>query len=174
MDVCDQMMSAVNLPDKLIRYTSEHTLLNPKTSPWTNRLKSYTAVLGVLIITFFILLFYRNSIEATFLRILGQLYSYDQESKIIKNVYTYKIVNKTTSTFDDLEFKLLNEEGQIYDVTQESIHLEESEIKDGTVFVEIKVSDWKGEALKLKIGIFSRGEPIETATVRFIGPRMYK
>ena len=51
---------------------------------------------------------------------------------------------------------------------------EESEIKDGTVFVEIKVSDWKGEALKLKIGIFSRGEPIETATVRFIGPRMYK
>lgn len=174
IDVCDHMMRAVNLPDKLIRYTSENAISNPETNHWTPRLKSYTALLVALIISFFILLFYRNSIEATFLRIPGQMYSLDQESQIIKNVYTYKIINKTTSTFEDLEFRLLNEEGQIYDVTQKSIRLGDSEIKDGTVFVEIESFVWEGETLKLKIGVFSEGEHIETTSVKFIGPRMYK
>lgn len=174
MDACDQIMRAVNLPDKLIRYTSENAISNPKINYWTTRLKSYTVLLATLIITFFVLLFYRNSIEATFLRIPGQLYSQEESSTTIKNVYTYKIINKTTSAFEDLEFRLLNKQGQIYDVTQKSIYLRESEIKDGTVFVEIESSSWKGKTLKLKIGIFSKGDHIETTTVKFIGPRMYK
>ena len=174
MDACDHIMRAVNLPDKLIRYTSENAILNPKANQWTPRLKSYTAVLGALIITFFVLLFSRNAIEATFLRIPGQLYSQEKESRAIKNVYTYKLVNKTTEAFKDLEFKLLNKDGKIYDVTQKSITLGKSEIQDGTVFIEIQNADWEGETLKLKIGIFSQGKHIETASVRFIGPRMYK
>lgn len=174
IDVCDHMMRAVNLPDKLIRYTSEDAISNPKTNHWTPRLKSYTVLLGALIISFLVLLFYRNSIEVTFLRIPGQMYSLDQESQVIKNVYTYKIINKTTSKFENLEFRLLNQNGQISDVTQTSIRLGESEIKDGTVFVQIKSSAWEGETLKLKIGIFSQGEHIETTSVKFIGPRMYK
>jgi len=173
MDVCDHIMRSVNLPEKLIRYTSEKAITNPKISHWTTRLKAYTAVLGILLVTFLLLIFSRNEIEATFLRIPGQLYAQEQGSSVIKNVYTYKLLNKSSTNYEEIELRLLNHQGKIYSVTQ-SIQLGENEIQDGTVFIEISESEWHGKTLKLEIGIFNHGTRIETASVRFIGPRTFQ
>ena len=173
MDECDHIMRSVGFPDKLIRYTSEKAISNPKTSQWTPRLKAYTSVLGILLTAFFILTFSRSEIEATFLRIPGQLYTQEEGSSVIKNVYTYKLLNKTTRDFEDIEFRLLGNKGKIYSVTK-AIRLRENEIKDGTVFIEIPNAEWEGKTLKLRIGIFNQGKRIETTSVSFIGPRTFQ
>ena len=43
------------------------------------------------------MLFLRNDVEATILRLPGQLYQH-KENGIISNIYTYKVINKNNKT----------------------------------------------------------------------------
>ena len=54
----------------------------------------------------------RNDIEARVLRLPGQLYEH-KEGNMISNVYTYKLINKTTDEIQDVTFKLITHEGKI-------------------------------------------------------------
>ena len=45
-------------------------------------------------------------LEANILRLPGQLYEH-KEGNIISNVYTYKLLNKTTKDIADVHFELI-------------------------------------------------------------------
>ncbi len=173
IDECDTIMEKVDLPKGLIRYASEDEITKKEKFKFTPRLKGYTAVLVILIGVLIGMLFLRNEMEATILRLPGQLYEH-KEGNIISNVYTYKLLNKTTKDIKDVRFQLLSHIGTIELVRHDNFNVPAEKLAEGTLFIEINASALNGDKDRLRIGVFSGDELIETTTARFLAPRSYK
>lgn len=172
IDACDHMMEQVNLPKGLIRYASEDNIEKKAKFKFSARLKGYSAVLVILIGVFIGMLFLRNDVEARVLRLPGQLYE-RLDNNIISNVYTFKLVNKTTEEIQDIRFELMSHEGTIRLVKNHSFSLESQGLAEGTLFIEIRASDITGDKDNIKIGVYSGDKLIETTKTAFLGPRTY-
>lgn len=173
IDACNQMMAAVNLPKDLIRYASEENIEKKAKFTFNARLKGYTAVLVILLGVLTGMLFLRNDVEATVLRLPGQLYEHKGED-IISNVYTYKLINKTTKEIPEVHFELISHKGIIRVVSHDRIQVPEQGLAEGTLFIEVDSHELEDEKEKLKIGVYSEDQLIETTTTVFLGPRSYK
>ncbi len=173
IDACDAMMEKVNLPKGLIRYASEENIAEKKPFTFSPRLKGYTAVLGILIAVLIGMLFLRNDVEASILRLPGELYE-KKENNIISNVYTYKLINKTTSKIEDVNFKLISHKGTIEVVSQDSFEVPEQGMAQGTLFIEIPLPAIESDRERLKIGVYSGEKLIETTVTAFLGPRSFR
>lgn len=172
IDACDHMMEKVDLPKGLIRYASEANIEKKEKFRFTPRLKGYSAVLIILIGVFVGMLFLRNDVEARILRLPGQLYEKVDENRI-SNVYTYKLVNKTTKDIEDVRFELMSHEGTIRLVKDHEFTVEQQGISEGTLFIEINAGDLSSDREKVKIGVYSGDKLIETTKSAFLGPRSY-
>lgn len=173
IDACDSIMESVDLPKGLIRYASEDNIEKKKKFTFSPRLKGYTVVLGILTAVLVGMLFLRNDVEANILRLPGQLYERKGEN-IISNVYTFKLINKTSEEIDDVHFKLLSHDGNIKVVSHNRFKVPKQDLAKGTLFIEIHNSALKGDKDLLKIGVYSKDKLIETTTTAFLGPRSYK
>lgn len=172
MDACDEIMEAVNLPKGLIRYASEENIEKKAKFEFTPRLKGYTAVLVILIGVLVGLLFVRSDVEATVLRIPGQLPE-QLDNNVIRNVFTYKLINKTTSDKDAISFKLKSPKGEIQTVKKNEIVVPAQELIEGTFFVEIHSAELEDNRNKIIIEIYSGDKLIETTSATFLGRRSY-
>lgn len=172
IDACDSIMESVNLPKGLIRYASEESIEKKVGFTFNTRLKGYSVVLGILIVVFGTMLFLRNDLEARILRLPGQLYEH-KENNMISNVYTYKLFNKTTKDIDHVSFKLLSHQGTISMVKNQEFKVPKQGLEEGTLFIEINAAELTGDKDKVKIGVYSDGELIETTRTAFLGPRTY-
>ncbi len=173
IDECDTIMEKINLPKGLIRYASEDNIEKKAPFKLTARMKGYIAVLVILIGILGGMLALRNDVEAVVLRLPGQLYEH-KDNGIISNVFTYKLVNKTTENIEDISFRLRGLEGEIKLVsTSDTFKIKAQGIAEGTMFIELKQSDLSGDKNKLRIDVYSNEELIETTTVSFLGPRSY-
>jgi len=173
IDACDHIMESVNLPKGLIRYASEDNIEKKTKFKFTARLKGYTAVLFILTGILVGMLFLRNDVEARVLRLPGQLYEHKADN-IISNVYTFKLVNKTSKPIENIKFKLLSHKGEINLVRHENLNVKSQGLAEGTMFIEINNSALSGDKDRVKIGIYSGDILIETTTASFLGPRSYK
>ena len=173
IDACDDIMEAVNLPKGLIRYASEENIEKKAPFSFTPRLKGYTAVLVILIGVLSGLLFLRSDVEANILRLPGQLYEH-KENNIISNVFTYKLLNKTTRDIEDIQFVLKSPKGTIHTVKQGEIVVPAQDLSQGTLFIEINNSALSGDKNRAVIEVYSGKNLIETTSVTFLGPRSYK
>ncbi len=172
IDECDTIMEKIDLPKGLIRYASEDNIERKAKFTFNPRLKGYAAVLAILTGVFIGMLFLRNDLEANILRLPGQLYEH-KEGNIISNVYTYKLINKTSEDIGDVSFKLLSHKGKIDLVSHRSFEVPAQELAEGTLFIEINNAALNGDKDKLKIGVYSGDQLIETTTTRFLAPRSY-
>ena len=119
------------------------------------------------------MLFLRNDVEANILKIRGQLYE-RKDNNVISNVFTYKVVNKTTKTIADVSFKLISHDGEIKIVsTNNYFDVPAQDLAEGTLFIEIHNSQLSGDRNTLKIGVYQDDKLIETTTANFLGPRSY-
>ncbi|MDO5968517.1 cytochrome c oxidase accessory protein CcoG [Flavivirga aquimarina] len=174
IDECDHIMESINLPKGLIKYTSEENIEKKTPFKLSARLKGYIAVLSILIGLLTGMLFLRNDVEANILRLPGQLYEH-KENNIISNVFTYKLVNKTTKDIENVSFKLMSHKGDLKLVaTHDSFVVPSQGIAEGTLFIEINNSALTGDRNKIKIGVYANNILIETTTANFLGPRSYK
>ncbi|WP_339917746.1 cytochrome c oxidase accessory protein CcoG [Yeosuana marina] len=173
IDECDSIMEKVGLEKGLIRYASEAEIENKEPFKLTARMKGYIAVLVILVGVLTGMLFLRNDVEATVLRLPGQLFEH-KANNMISNVFTYKLVNKTTKEIDDVVFKLRKYKGTIKLVsTKDNFIVPAQGIAEGTLFIEINKSELNGDKNKLMIEVYSHDKLIETTTVNFLGPRSY-
>lgn len=174
IDECDHIMEKVNLPKGLIRYASEDNINKKIPFKLTARIKGYIAVLGILTTVFIGMLFLRNDVEANILRLPGQLYEH-KDNNIISNVFTYKLVNKTTNDINDVSFRLMSHKGTIKIVSfDKSFTVPKQDITEGTLFIEINNVALSGDRNTLKIGVYKNDDLIETTRANFLGPRSYK
>jgi len=173
IDECDTIMEKVNLPKGLIRYASEDEITKKEKFKFTPRLKGYTAVLVILTGVLVGMMFLRNDLEANILRLPGQLYEH-KEGNIISNVFTYKLLNKTTKAVEDVHFELISPKGEIKLVRNDNFDVQPEALAEGTLFIEINAAALSGDKNNLKIGVYSKDKLIETTTARFLAPRSYK
>jgi len=117
------------------------------------------------------LIFLRNDIDANILRLPGQLYS--TQGDTIRNVYTYKLINKTTKSYNDISIKLISHKGNIK-IIEGKIILPKGDLHEGTLFITIAKKDINSSKEKLKIGIYANGELIETNKTNFPAPLQIK
>ncbi|GAA4307867.1 cytochrome c oxidase accessory protein CcoG [Christiangramia aestuarii] len=171
IDACNKMMDAVDFPRGLIRYASEENIEQKSRFRLTPRLKGYAAVLFILISVLSGMLFLRSDIEANILRLPGQLYEH-KENNIISNVYTYKLINKTSKDFENVQFRLQSHDGSVHTV-KSSIVVPANGLVEGTLFVEIDRAALENEKDKIRIAIYSSDDLIETTGTTFLGPRSY-
>ncbi len=173
IDACDSIMDSVALPKGLIRYTSQDHIEKKSPFVFSARLKGYTAVLFILIGVLVGMLFLRNPVEATILRLPGQLFEH-KEGGIISNVYTYKLVNKTDQTMDSIHFELKNNKGLIRLVPDRFVTLKANHMGEGTLFIELPQTHLSGDKNKLEILIYQGNTLIETTSASFLGPRSFR
>ncbi len=173
IDACDSIMDSVALPKGLIRYTSQDHIEKKSPFVFSARLKGYTAVLFILIGVLVGMLFLRNPVEATILRLPGQLFEH-KEGGIISNVYTYKLVNKTDQTMDSIHFELKNKKGLIRLVPDRFVTLKANHMGEGTLFIELPQTHLSGDKNKLEILIYEGNTLIETTSASFLGPRSFR
>ncbi|GEP52238.1 cytochrome c oxidase accessory protein CcoG [Flavobacterium noncentrifugens] len=172
IDECNAIMESVNLPKGLIRYATEDEIEKQGKFRFTSRMKGYTAVLGILIGIFAGLLLLRNDVEVSVLRLPGQLF--EHKDKNISNVYTYKIVNKTASDYNDVHFELISHIGQIKKVGNIHFSLGKQQISQGTLFIEINQYLLESDKTKLEIGVYNGKILLGKAKTNFLGPRTFE
>jgi cytochrome c oxidase accessory protein FixG len=174
IDECDHIMESINLPKGLIRYASEENIEKKTPFILTPRMKGYIAVLAIMTGLLIGMLFLRNDVEANVLRLPGQLYEH-KDNNIISNVFTYKLVNKTSNDIEDVTLKLMSHKGALKLVaTHDDFVVPSQGIAKGTLFVEINNSALSGDRNKIKIGVYQGDKLIETTTANFLGPRSFK
>lgn len=172
IDECDHIMESIDLPKGLIRYASEDEIVKNEKFTFTPRMKGYTAVLFILIGILCGLLFLRNDVEATVLRLPGQTFEHKGEN--ISNVYTFKIVNKTVKDFEQIHFKISDPKGgKVILVGKPMIKIEKGEYAQGTLFIEINPAFLKSYKTNVKIEVYDGDELVETTTTNFLGPRTF-
>lgn len=174
IDECDHIMESINLPKGLIKYASEDNIEKKAPFKLTARMKGYMAILAILMGLLTGMLFLRNDVEANILRLPGQLYEH-KDNNMISNVFTYKLVNKTTKDIENVSLKLISHKGTLNLVTTSNTFRVPSQgFAEGTLFIEINNSALLGDRNRLKIGVYQGDELIETSTANFLGPRRYK
>ena len=171
IDECDTIMESVGLPKGLIRYASETEIAKKEPFKFTARMKGYTAVLFILLGVLVGLLFLRNDVEASVLRLPGQLFEHKGDK--ISNVYTYKIVNKTNKDFTDVRFELISPKGEIKTVGSNRILVKKGEFAQGTNFIEIESFLLESDKSKLHIAVYNGDILLESTTTNFLSPRSF-
>ncbi len=173
IDECDDIMDKVGFPKGLIRYASEDNIEKKEPFKLTLRLKGYIVVLAILTGALFVMLQLRNDVEARILRLPGQLFEHKADN-IISNVFTYKLVNKTTKDIGNVDFRLKKYKGTIKLVsTDKSFVVPAQGLAEGTLFIELDQSLLEDDKTKLTIEVYSDDELIETTNVNFLGPRSF-
>jgi ferredoxin len=167
IDACDDIMEKSGFEKGLIRYASEDNIEKKEKFKFNARLIAYSVILTILVGVLVTMLFLRNDVEATVLRLPGQ--TFQSTDTTIKNVYTVKFINKTTKDIENVEIKLISHKGKI-DLVGGASNIERQGLKEGTLFIEINKEDLSSSKEKLKLGIYSNGELIETTTTNFMGP----
>ena len=171
IDECDAMMESVGLPKGLIRYASEDEIEKNAKFKFTTRMKGYTSVLVILIGVLIGLLFIRTDVEATILRLPGQLFQHKGDK--ISNIYTFRIINKTNTDFDDIHFKLHDKLGIIKVVGKNDFKVLKQGMAEGTLFIEIDQYLLNSDRTKIKIDVYNNNNKIESTTTNFLCPRSF-
>jgi polyferredoxin len=164
-------MDKIDKPRGLIRYASEDNIAKNKAFDFNLRMKGYTGVLIALIAVLISMLFLRNSVEASILRLPGQLF--EHKDTRLSNVFTYKIINKTDKEIENVQFKVLSIKGTVKVVSGDSFSIEPTNYAEGTLFIEIESALINKAKTELKIGVYSNDELIDTTEVNFLGPRSF-
>ncbi|MDR6846065.1 cytochrome c oxidase accessory protein CcoG [Flavobacterium granuli] len=171
IDECDTIMESVGLPLGLIRYASEDEIETKAKFKFTARMKGYTAILVILVGVLTGLLFLRTEVEATILRLPGQLFQHKGEN--ISNVYTFKIINKTNHDINNLHFKLVGIKGTLKVVGVQELRVLKHEMSSGTMFIEINRFLLESDRTKLEIDLYEGNKKIETTYTNFLSPRSF-
>jgi cytochrome c oxidase accessory protein FixG len=171
IDECDTIMEGVGLPKGLIRFASEDEIEKKAPFRFTARMKGYTAILTILVGILLGLLFLRNDVEATILRLPGQLFQHKGEN--ISNIYTFKIINKTNNDFKDIHFKLVGIKGNLNVVGNQDFKVPRQGMNSGTLFVEINQNLLESDKTKLLIEVYEGDKKIEATTTNFLSPRSF-
>jgi cytochrome c oxidase accessory protein FixG len=168
IDACNFMMEKTGRPKGLIRFDSENNIAEGKKFRFNAKLKGYTAVLIVLIAAIVALLITRKNIDGTLMRTSGMLYQ-ERGTDSITNLYNLKLINKSIKGYT-LELKPDNFTGRVELVGNNHIKVEGEQQVNATLFIVRDKKSIHERKEKLKIGLYFKGEKVNTMGSTFLGP----
>ena len=167
IDECNTIMDGVGLKKGLIRMVSENGIKNKTSFEWTRRVKSYTALLILLLGILISLLITRSDFETVIFRLRGTTYQMDESGKI-SNIFEINLTNKTRNKYD-IKFKLGDPEGEIILETKKLTLKNEAVINNRLIIKYPYGSITDGKKI-ITIIVVGNGKEIQKVKVKFIGP----
>jgi cytochrome c oxidase accessory protein FixG len=169
MDACDAVMDRIDKPRGLIKYASYDGIKTGDHKIFTTRVLAYSVVLSIMIFSVFYMLLTRPDIEATILKVPGQLYQ-KQPNDRISNLYNMQFLNKTYEDVD-LQLKIKDIEGaSIRRVGESDLFIPAGERIDCVFFIELPKSAVTKMKMKLIIQLIRKDEVVDEVKTNFIGP----
>jgi cytochrome c oxidase accessory protein FixG len=169
IDACDDVMTKINKPKGLIRYSSYNAIKEGAQKLFTPRIAGYSVVLVALItlLTYFIST--RGDIETTVLKVPGTLYTKTDDGQIT-NLYSIEFVNKT---FEDISLEVRIEspkQATFMKIGDPVIVVPKEGILKGMIMVKLPEEAITSMKTVIELGIYQNGEKVETAKAKFVGP----
>ncbi len=173
IDACDAIMTSINKPQGLIRYASDNSIKDGVQLRFTTRIKSYTAMLVLLISLLVFLLVSRTDLDARLMRTSGMTYTNMPDGRLA-NLYDLKLANKTHQDIP-VELKLENLKGEISFINDGAGNIAKSEsYTHFQFFVKLPRTEVKGWKTPVIIGMYQNGIKIKTIEANFMGPEVYE
>jgi cytochrome c oxidase accessory protein FixG len=166
IDACNMMMKHVGKDPELITFASENNIASGKKFEFSWRLKSYSAVLAILIILLSILITTRTTFDATVLRVPGQTIQENSDGTI-SNLYRIKVTNKSNKT---LPYHIVSSDSSIK-IERIGVPLDSlkgRQLAEETFFIKVKPSDVHMRKVKYEIRLMSGQKIIDTKKAIFI------
>lgn len=167
IDSCNYVMKKMNLPKGLIRYASENEIAKKKPFQFTARMKTYSAILLILVTLMSFMLVTRKDVRVNISRVGGQLYQ-EVGTDSLSNLYTITLNNKTQKTVD-LELKVENEAAVIKIVGTHQLQALVGQQNKSTMFVVMPLKNIKNRETVLKVGVYMNSKRMQTLTISFLG-----
>ena len=169
MDACDEVMTKVNRPKGLIRIASYNGIVEGTKKIFTGRVVGYSVVLTALLVALGTLLSNRTAVDATALRVPGQLYQKNEKGDI-QNLINILFINKSFDPIE-LEVKVRNiPTAIIQQVGKPGIKLGPNSTFEGIFFVTIPLADLHDPKTPIIIDVYQNGKVVETTETNFLGP----
>ncbi len=169
IDACDQVMDKIEKPRGLIKYASYNNIKEGNKRIFTTRVIGYIAVLSLLVSVVAFMLFTRTDVEATILKVPGQLYQ-EQPNERISNLYNIQFINKTNHEMP-LELKVQEYgDATIKRVGDEGIVVEAGSRLDAVFFIEMSRKDIVKMKTVIEVELIADGEIIDEIKTNFVGP----
>ncbi len=169
IDACDHVMDKINKPRGLIKYASYNGIKEGNSRIFTPRVIGYSVVLTLLVSAVAFMLFTRSDVEATILKVPGQLYQ-EQPNDRISNLYNIQFINKTTKNVK-LGLKVKDyPNATIKRVGGEGLDIKAEEKVDAVFFIEMDKKDLKKMKTSLQVELSADGNLIEEIPTNFVGP----
>lgn len=167
IDACDHIMESIDKPKGLIRYASENNINGGKKFKWTGRMSAYTALLGILLIIWGILIGTRSNFDATIMKQPGSTYQ-KLENGILNNIYEINLLNKSKNEYV-IELEVENANAEI-DIARKPLILKPEEQITERFVIKMHGSELKKGMKKLNITIKGNGQAILRKRTSFVGP----
>lgn len=167
IDACNSVMSRINKPKGLIRYASDKAIMESHKVKFNARAIAYSVVLAILLGLVGYFLMVRGEVETTFIRAQGSLYQEYGEDRY-SNLYNLQMINKTKQPVA-AELKLLSHIGEIK-IMGDALSAEKGEVAKRMLLIVLAKEDLKSSKTNIEIGVYSKGELLETISSTFVGP----
>ncbi|MEO7045497.1 MAG: cytochrome c oxidase accessory protein CcoG, partial [Ferruginibacter sp.] len=154
IDACDDIMIKIDKPVGLIRYASENSISNGVKLKFNGRIKSYTAVLALLLALLGFLLVSRSDLDATLMRTAGMTYTTLPDGRI-SNLYNLKLANKTHKNIV-FTLKLENLPGEIVPVGSGEFTVKKEDYSNLQFFVKLNKASIKNWKTEVQIGMYEQ------------------
>jgi cytochrome c oxidase accessory protein FixG len=168
IDACDTVMDKIKRPRGLIRYASLNGIEKNEPLRFTPRMRLYAIVLTILTTLFFVLVFTRADVETLLLRAPGGMFQALPDGRI-QNLYTVKIVNKTSHDIP-ITLRLEGSEGELSMIGNQ-LNLPGQDLAKTSVLIKLPRNEITGANTKVKVGVYNGDELLETVKTVFVGPR---
>ena len=169
IDECNTIMEGVGQEKGLIRLVSENGIKNGTAFEWTRRVKSYTALLILLLGILIGLLVTRTDFQTTIFRQRGTTYQ-TNNTVYISNIFEINLANKTRNNYI-INLKLEDTKGKIELVVHDLKLKKEAHLKDRFV-VKYPFNSMENGKKIIKVIVLGNGKEIQRVKVKFIGPLM--
>ena len=169
IDACDDIMTKIDKPKGLIRYSSFNAIQEGKHKVLTPRTIGYSFVLTALLVLLSYFILTRADIETTILKAPGTLYTKTDDGQIT-NLYTIEFINKT---FEDIPLTLKIESplnASLLKIGDPTITVPKEGILKGVIMVKLPEEALAGLKTIIELGVYIAEEKVETYKVKFIGP----
>ena len=167
IDACDHIMDSIGKPKGLIRYASENNIEGGKKFQWTSRTIAYTALLGILLIIWGLLIGTRSNFDATVLKQRGSTYQRLEDGRL-SNIYELNLTNKSKKEYV-IELEIDGADG-VVELASSPLILGPEQQRTERFIIKMNPSELERGQKRLFIVIKGDGEKILRKKTSFVGP----
>lgn len=167
IDACNSIMHKINLKAGLIRIASENEIAAKTRFRFTTKMKSYSAVLVLLLVSMVFMIATRSAVDAKILRAKGQMYQ-EVGKDSLSNLYNVMLVNKTRDEVP-VVLRLENVKGSIRYVGKQHTVVPKEGQAEALFFVVLDKKSVRNRETEIVIGIYKNGKRIKEIETSFLG-----